>query len=850
MAASDNELFRNIDLRITRQLFERADTDYRVYAAAVLDPHASIPVDRRGELTVTGEMAHYDEGTMTKMDLLYDEPASRRYGKPSYQLKAVHYGLPQDAAGQWAFLTQALAKSPATLSKLVEAVPPDQKILDLLRDGTLLDKKIPGVGEKTLLKLQAIVKRNTDLSVLMAAFGDRLTPIAYQHIFDHFGDARRAIKQINSDPYILIEVGGIGFKTADKFALAAGVPKNDLRRIRFGMQYVFATEILASGNTFASIKYFTAKCQDALNVAPVDISPQLTPDAAWRNGFVVNTDYRLVTTMAMYVKEADLFQGITKAEKQRWPVLEEKKLAAAITEFEQDHHVTLDAQQRQFLTTANMRGITVLNGAAGTGKTWIINVFVQIMRDHNKRLTLMAPTGRAAKVLRDYTGHRASTVHARLGLMPGFEFAAYTRQGNQDVYGKTDFVIVDESSMLTTDLAWEIVRSVVYEKRHLIFVGDAFQLPAIGPGNFLNDLAQCPAVATVTLHHVYRQGAKSGILDLASTIREREDLPFNAGQPAYLFGSMRLYNQRDEVTIANTLIAAYHSLWADNGRDTSQLLLLVNRNKGTLGRMQMNARIQQFACPPVPGQPEYVAPYVNSDTEEPDIFRIGDKVMVLANDSRAQKVDPATNQRIVATKDDEDDVDITDHVDITVHVDYETTVITNGDTGVITHIDPARHFLVVNVDDEFIYFSFGGITTKLALAYAVTVYKSQGGQAAHVLIGLAPSGNMVNAQSFYTAITRAEESADCYGDFGMLVSRLQVVPIEHRHDLLKNFLSGRLDVDTFGQQPVAAMRDVLAPLPQGAPVKAETTDTGHKPKLTVEVDAALLAMLKQKKNEK
>lgn len=844
MLSSNNELFKNVPLRITRQLFERADTDYRVYAASMLDPKLEIPVDQRGELTITGEMAHYDEGTVTKMDLLYDEPASHRYNKPSYQLKAVHYGLPEDAPGQWAFLTQALAKSPATLGKLVDAVPPNEKILDLLLNGSLLDKKITGVGEKTLLRLQAIVKRNTDLSLLMAAFGDRLTPIAYQHVFDHFGDAKRAIKQINTDPYILIEVGGIGFKTADKFALAAGIPRNDPRRIQFGMQYVFATEILASGNTFASIKFFVAKCTDALSVAPVDVTPQLTPEAGWRNGFVVNTKYQLVTTMAMYVKEADLFQGIRKAEKQRWPVLEEEKLAAAITEFEAKHRVILDDQQRAFLTTANTRGITVLNGAAGTGKTWIINVFVQIMKAHNKKLTLMAPTGRAAKVLRDYTGHYAGTIHARLGLMPGFEFAAYTRQGNTDAYGKSDFIIVDESSMLTTDLAWELVRSVVYEKRHLIFVGDAFQLPAIGPGNFLNDLAQSPAVATITLKHVYRQGAKSGILDLASTIREREPLPFNAAQPAYLSGSLRLYNQRDEATIANTLIAAYHSLWAGNGHDTNQMLLLVNRNKGTLGRMQMNARIQQFACPAVPGQPEYVAPYVNPDTEEPDTFRVGDKVMVLANDSRAQKVDPNTNRRIVATKDDEDDVAASDHVD------YETTVITNGDTGLITHIDVRRHFLVVQVDDDYVYFSFGGLTNKIALAYAVTVYKSQGGQAAHVLIGLAPSGSMVNAQSFYTAITRAEASADCYGDFGMLTSRLQIVPVEHRHDLLKNFLSGRLDVDTFGQQPVAAMRDVLAPLPQAAPVPAADKQAApNKPRLTVAVDPELLAMLKQKKQD-
>lgn len=104
MLSSNNELFKNVPLRITRQLFERADTDYRVYAASMLDPKLEIPVDQRGELTITGEMAHYDEGTVTKMDLLYDEPASHRYNKPSYQLKAVHYGLPEDAPGQWAGL--------------------------------------------------------------------------------------------------------------------------------------------------------------------------------------------------------------------------------------------------------------------------------------------------------------------------------------------------------------------------------------------------------------------------------------------------------------------------------------------------------------------------------------------------------------------------------------------------------------------------------------------------------------------------------------------------------------------------------------------------------------------------
>jgi exodeoxyribonuclease V alpha subunit len=838
MAGYDQQLFKNVALRITKQLFERSDTDYRVYGAEPLDPNLQIPVDKFGSLTISGEMGHYDDGTMVKMDILYDEPASHRYDRPSFQLKAIHYGLPEDANGQWAFLGQVLSKSPATLSRLIDNVPPNEKILDLLLNGTLLDKKIKGIGEKTLLKLQALVKKNTDLSILMDAFGDRLTPIAYQHVFDHFGDAKRAIKRIDADPYVLIEVGGIGFKTADKFALAAGVPRNDPRRIRFGMQFVFNTEILPRGNTFASIKFFVARCTAALDVAPVDVNPQLTPEAAWQNGFLVNEEYQLVTSLLMFIKEADLYRDIKRAHKQVWPVLEEKKLKTAITEFEEAHQVHLDDEQRAFLFTANSHGITVLNGAAGTGKTWIINAFVEIMEKHNRKFTLMAPTGRAAKVLRDYTDHTATTIHARLGLMPGFEFSAYTRQGNQDVYGKSDFVVVDESSMLTADLAWEIVRSIVYEKRHLIFVGDAFQLPAIGPGNFLTDLANCAAVATVTLTHVYRQGAKSGILDLASTVRNREPLPFNAAQPAYLSGALRLYNQRDEVTIANTLIAAYHSLWLSAAHDTSQLLLLVNRNKGTLGRMQMNARIQQFACPAVPGRPEYVAPYINPDTEEPDVFRLGDKVMVLQNDGRAQLVDPKDNKRIVQTKDDEDDVAASDRVD------YQTTIITNGDTGVITHIDPRRHFLVVHIDDEYIYFSFGGVTNRLALAYAVTVYKSQGGQAKHVLIGLAPSGTMVDAQSFYTAITRAEATVDCYGDFGMLTGKLDYVPTEHRHDLLTNFLNGRLQPDKFGAHTTAQIRDYLAPLPQDAPVP-DQSEAAHKPKLRVEVDPTLVDFLKK-----
>lgn len=837
MAYEDQHLFTHVPVRVDRQLFAAPDSDYKVYGMKVTDPNYDIPLDSFGGISVSGEMANFEDGSVLDMDLVYDENASRKFNRPSFTVHAIHYGLPKDAEGQWHFLAQITRKSKSMYEKLSDALPPTAMVLDMIVDEKLTPGQVKGIGAVTLAKLHDRIKKSKDLGILMGEYGEGLTPIAYQRIYDHFLDAKRAIHAINKNPYIIIAVGGIGFQTADKFALARGVKKDDPDRIKFGMHFAFESKVLNSAHTFASLDWFTKTCTEMLDIEPEVLAPQLDPETALKNDFIVNVDQptgkKTITTSLMFLKEADIYKLIGIAEHTPWPILPKSQLDQAIADFQRINHVVLNHEQIAFLQSANVNGITILNGSAGTGKTWIVKVFVDIMRRNKVDFSLLAPTGRAAKVLQAYTQAPAKTIHSRLRLLPGFETKPYRRfSSNRGTFGDQDFVVVDESSMVTEDLAWELVRAVDYNEQHLIFVGDAFQLPAIGPGNFLNDLATAKQVATVTLTHVYRQGEKSGILDLATRVRELAPMPFYRTQETYVNGALKMYNRNDAQGIADILVQRYRELWEAHDRSTDTIMLCVNQNRGALGQRTLNRRIQTFVTPPQPGEAEYVSPVLDQDTGDKDVIRLNDKVMILKNDGSAELVDPETWQRIPNT-DPDDDSENDDS-----SPSYETTSVTNGDLGRVAHIDTKHRFMVVQVEDEYVYFAFAGLLQKLALAYAVTVYKAQGGQADHVLLGFGVGGFMVDAQSFYTALTRAKESVDCYADFGMLRAKLKVVPRDKRHDLLGNFLSGRLNPDTYALMTADELRKALDPkakqeeLP--VPQKADEDETGEAEEVSAE----------------
>ncbi len=153
----------------------------------------------------------------------------------------------------------------------------------------------------------------------------------------------------------------------------------------------------------------------------------------------------------------------------------------------------------------------------------------------------------------------------------------------------------------------------------MLFVGDVFQLPPIGPGNFLKDCLADSQVAATTLTRVYRQDAQSGVLALANRIRDRLPLPFGPDDDRYVSGNVALYNQRDAGRVFDAGIKAYQDALAKSGHELDSQLLIVNKNVGATGRLRFNAELQALVNPARPGEEEYVSSYVDPVTNKSTI---------------------------------------------------------------------------------------------------------------------------------------------------------------------------------------------------------------------------------------
>ncbi len=273
---------------------------------------------------------------------------------------------------------------------------------------------------------------------------------------------------------------------------------------------------------------FRQQAATLLAVREADLKMFADPQEALQYGFLLNEQYGLVTSCDMFATEGSVARIIKVAQKTAEPLMAPDELDDALDQFLDRFHLTINDQQRAAFQNVNRHGLSVLNGSAGTGKTWLTDLLVRFFNAQAKgKSVLLAPTGRAAKVLAKYTHEPAATIHAYLHLLPGEETGQFDADADWETFGDARLIVVDESSMLTTPLAYTVLKNVNFKKAHVLFVGDVFQLPPIGPGNFLKDCLDDEQVAATTLTRVYRQDSQSGVLALANRIRERLALPFD-----------------------------------------------------------------------------------------------------------------------------------------------------------------------------------------------------------------------------------------------------------------------------------------------------------------------------------
>jgi len=412
-----------------------------------------------------------------------------------------------------------------------------------------------------------------------------------------------------------------------------------------------------------------------------------------------------------------------------------------------ERRITLAAQQKKAVHMAMENGVLVITGGPGTGKTTIINCIIDLMEGKGLRVELAAPTGRAAKRMTETTGREARTIHRMLEYAYG-EGDGYIFGRDEENPIQADAVIIDEMSMVDILLMHHLMKAVAPGTR-LILVGDADQLPPVGPGNVLADIIGCGWVPVVRLTEIFRQAQESSIVMNAHRINRGEIPVFNEqGGDFYM---ERL--EKPGAIIDTVLSLVTERLPQYKGYDPLRdMQVLSPMRKTEIGVHAFNQKLQQALNPPAPGKKEYSI----GDT----VFREGDKVMQIRN-----------NYKLSWRRCDLFGAEL-----------ERGDGVFNGDMGFIESIDEEEQSVRVVFDgDRHVEYDFSQID-ELELAYAVSVHKSQGSEFPVVILPLAWGPPMLMTRNLlYTAITRAKELVVLVGWERTLASMVRNRQVNERY---------------------------------------------------------------------
>ena len=393
--------------------------------------------------------------------------------------------------------------------------------------------------------------------------------------------------------------------------------------------------------------------------------------------------------------------------------------------------------------------IVLLVGYGGSGKSSSTQAFVNMLNAYNKRHLLLAPTGRAAKVLSGFTNENAMTIHRGLMYMPPADWGF-----NEENKLPYDVVIVDEFSMVDIFLFRKLLEAIDFEKTKLLLIGDDAQIPSVGAGNELYDLLKCEDIPTITLDKVFRYG-KGGLSTVATDTRTGTEYLDKTKTGMQVFGEDQSYIFMPilQDKLVGYTVKLYQTLLS-KGYSVDDIAVLSCYNVGDYGTVALNKKIQNA----VNSNPK--AKITFGDTE----FRLNDIVMNYANDYKA----------IIYNE---------EYID-----DKNTTFIANGESGRVVKI--LKDAMVVDYDGTFIYIPKSSMK-NIRLAYAISTHKSQGGQF-KVVVLITPKAHtfMLNSNLLYVGESRAKEKCYHLGEIRTVNNALKKKENFDRKTMLQTFLKG------------------------------------------------------------
>lgn len=581
--------------------------------------------------------------------------------------------------------------------------------------------EIRGITEKKAREIGKQFVEQSEMRLLMDFLTEHglpvsLTPLLYKRLHDSAVDALCENPYLLCDPYYDVD-----FKVADGLAMELGLSLLSDERTDAAILYTL-TFNLDNGHTFIPVEKLTHAVCTLLSDDDVTFD-----DIRVLQGILRLDEAGKLVQEHIAGRDAVYLRDIYSAESYLAEMLGDMAERNFSYDFDVDELLNALALEREFPFSENQRqaiamaarnGLVILTGGPGTGKTTTVRGILQVFETLGLNTLLAAPTGRAAKRLSDLTGMEAKTIHRLLeaGVAVGGRMA-FARNLTNPL--ECDAVILDEVSMVDITLMQALVEALPHGAR-LVLVGDADQLPPVGPGNFLRDMIGSHRVPTIQLTEIFRQAQQSDIVMNAHAVNEGR-MPVPSGADGDFFFLKRADAASVIETVAQlcaTRLPKYY------GFSPSQIQVLSPAKRQGSGTVALNRRLQEVLNPPAEEKLE--------KRFGDWIFREGDRVMQTRN-----------NYDIIWERAEDDE---------------QGTGVFNGDVGEILRIYPQQECLVIRFDDRTATYTYD-MLGELELAYAVTVHKSQGSEFDAVVLALSDGipRRLLTRNILYTAITRAKQ---------------------------------------------------------------------------------------------
>jgi exodeoxyribonuclease V alpha subunit len=703
MDGDDTKRLETLEGVLDRLVFAADSTDYMVGRVAVRG--------RRDPVTVVGTLPKPRVGETLVLEGHWE--FDKKFGE-QFKFQKAQSRAPSTVRGIERYLSSNLIKGIGPeMARRITAMFGDQT-LEVIEKSPDKLHTVPGIGRVRAQKISdAFLEQKSIRDVMLFLQTHGVSTTYAFKIFKKYGQA--SIGVVARNPYCLAtDIRGIGFRSADRIAGSLGIDMRSPLRAQAGLLHVLET-MQAEGHVYYPRNSLLEKARELLGIDVHLLGTAL--QLLEQTRAVVLEDDRVYPKIMAFVENsvASRIRDLMVAPR----FLPEMRVEAAINWIQKRTGIHLSSAQMEAVKAALDYKVLIITGGPGTGKTTLLRCLMEIMEAKKLRVLLAAPTGRAAKRLSEATGREARTLHRLLEYSPAE--GGFQRGPARPL--EAEVIVVDEVSMVDISLMHNLL-SAISPQSTLVMVGDADQLPSVGPGNVLGDFIESGRIPVVRLQTVFRQARQSLIVENAHLVNQGK-MPLNVpdGEPTDFY----LIEKEDPEDVLRLIKEMVGRRIPDRfGMDpVADIQILTPMHKGTIGTENINRELQELLNP--------LGQVIKGDR-----FRVGDRVMQARNN-------------------------------------YDKEVF-NGDVGRIVSYDPEWGECIVGFDGRDVSYHYSELD-EMILAYAVTVHKSQGSEYRSVIVPLSTQHFVLLRRNLlYTAMTRGKELVILLGS-----TRALHLAVENRH---------------------------------------------------------------------